>query len=157
MREEWGHPQLQGFADRIPGAFEAAARMPGFICQVDYPEAGPAWPRFKDPARDNGAQTLSLWTDLAAVAAFAYGGLHAEALRHRKEWFVKPPWPIYAAWWVEDDHVPTWEEAVQRLEFLHKHGPTPHAFTFKTPFDAQGHPAHIGAASPTDEHAAPVT
>jgi hypothetical protein len=44
------------------------------------------------------------------------------------------------AWWVEDDHIPTRQDASQRLEHLHDHGSTPHAFGFKTPFDDVGKP-----------------
>jgi hypothetical protein len=46
-------------------------------------------------------------------------------LRRRKEWFRKPQWPTYVAWWVSDDHVPTWAEAVERCEHLHDHGASP--------------------------------
>lgn len=56
--------------------------------------------------------TLSLWADLESVFAFAYNGVHAglnaEALKHRKEWFLTPEWPTYVAWWVEDNHEPDW-------------------------------------------------
>jgi GNAT superfamily N-acetyltransferase len=35
-------------------------------------------------------------------------------------------------WWVPDGHVPTVEDAKERLEFLRRHGPSPWAFTFAT-------------------------
>jgi hypothetical protein len=47
-------------------------------------------------------------------------------------------WPIYVAWWIKQCHQPTWPEACARLEHLHDHGPTVHAFTFKSAFDPQG-------------------
>jgi hypothetical protein len=80
-------------------------------------------------------------SDLESVYPFAYQGLHGEALRLRREWFVKPAWPTYVAWWVGDADEPSWEDAFRRMEHLHDHGPTPYAFTFSTPFDAEGHPA----------------
>ena len=75
--------------------------------------------------------------------AFAYRGAHAESLRHRKEWFVEPAWPTYAAWWIDDDHIPTWEEAMERVNALYHRGPTPFAFTFKQPYDADGRPMRV--------------
>jgi hypothetical protein len=56
-------------------------------------------------------QALSLWADLESPDAFACYGLHAEALRHRKGWFAKPPWPTDVAWRVADAAPPTWAEA----------------------------------------------
>ena len=49
-------------------------------------------------------------------------------------------WPFYVAWGAEDDHIPTRQDASQRLEHLHDHGSTPHAFDFKTPFGDVGKP-----------------
>ena len=61
-----------------------------------------------------------------------------EALKKRSEWFVKPEWPTYVAWWVEDGETPTSEDSAKRLEHLRDKGSTPHAFDLKTPFDADG-------------------
>ena len=72
--------------------------------------------------------------------AFAYNGCHAEALSKREDWFRKPEWPTYVAWWVADDYIPTREEAAAKLEHLHDHGSAPEAFDFKTPFDTDGQP-----------------
>ena len=69
------------------------------------------------------ARTLSLWRDLEAVHAYAYRGFRARALRLRTEWFVKPLWPTYVAWWVTEGEEPTWEDAVARLDYLQDHGP----------------------------------
>ena len=61
----------------------------------------------------------------------------------RKEWFLPPEWPTYAAWWVEDDHNPSFAEAVEHHPHLHDHGPTPRVFDFKMPFDSTGAPIEI--------------
>jgi hypothetical protein len=37
-------------------------------------------------------------------------------------------------WWIPAGHIPTVEEANDRLEHLKQHGPTPAAFTFRAPF-----------------------
>ena len=137
-----GDPQVQGFFDRLPDTFGAADRFEGFVARSmrDPVTLTHTWgdlvhPRFFDPTRHDGVvATLSLWRTLESVNAFAYSGVHGEALRHRLEWFIKPEWPSYAAWWVADDHIPDWYEANQRLEHLHDKGPSPHSFDFRVAF-----------------------
>ena len=60
------------------------------------------------------------------------------------------PWPSYVAWWVEDGQKPAGEDAAKRLELLHDEGSTPHAFDFKTPFDADGQPIILDRHKITD-------
>ncbi|HEY3082084.1 MAG TPA: DUF3291 domain-containing protein [Chloroflexota bacterium] len=141
LRAPVDDPQVQEFVDRAQGVFDAAASLPGFIT-MGGDQGSDGRPRFYDPAVHPFApHTLSVWTDLASVYPFVYRGLHGEALRLRREWFVKAEWPTYAAWWIGDDEEPAWEDAFRRLEHLHDHGPTPYAFTFKVLFDAEGTPA----------------
>jgi hypothetical protein len=46
---------------------------------------------------------------------------------------------IYMAlWWVEAGHIPTVDEAKERLEYLSQHGVSERAFTFKQPYDPPG-------------------
>lgn len=155
LREPKGHPQVQGFFDSSGAMFPAARNSPGYISGrgfvTDHSTNAPAVRRdlypssVADPERHPPqASTLSLWQNLEAVHAFAYHGIHADALRYRKEWFVKPAWPVYVAWWVADDEAPSWEEAMARLDHLHQHGATAQAFDFKSPFDFAGNPKTMG-------------
>jgi Domain of unknown function (DUF3291) len=61
-------------------------------------------------------------------------------LRRRREWFTKDD-TVTALWWVRAGQVPTVAEAEERVTHLRKHGPTPYAFTFRSPFPAPGHHA----------------
>jgi hypothetical protein len=151
LREPGGHPDVQPFFDTGVDVFVNVDVANGFIDRYRYPANPGDDPfgtyvagRFVTPEfADRVAPTLSLWKDLEAVFAFAYAGVHADALRRRKEWFAKPAWPVYAAWWVADDHRPDWREASTRLEHLHDHGATSYAFDFRSPFGADGHPASL--------------
>ncbi|WP_374303407.1 DUF3291 domain-containing protein [Ferrovibrio sp.] len=129
----------------------------GFIARSGYDgDPGPAswgeavYPRFYTGTDAHSPSTLSLWADLESPLAFTYAGIHAEALSHGRDWFLKPKlppekpaWPPYVLWWVAGDHVPDWREAVTRHEHLHDHGASAWAFDWKTPFDAQGHATQI--------------
>lgn len=141
----------QGFHDRNDRNFLIAETSEGFIARSGYEEEpGPeSWgeqvfPRFYLEQGDGWSpSTLSLWKDLASPMAFSYAGIHMEAMRHGREWFLKPAWPPYVLWWVEWDHTPSWTEAVVRHEFLHDHKASAFAFDFKTCFDEDGRPATI--------------
>ena len=144
LRHPQGHGQVQGFFDRIESVFEQVDQADGFIARSDGTWGTFVFPRFFDERKHaSGQATLSLWSDIESVCAFAYRGAHGEAFRKRRDWAIEPEWPSYAAWWVADDHVPTYEEACQRHEYLHDHGPTSYAFTFKPPFDQQGQPVEL--------------
>ena len=152
LHESMEHPQTKGFRDRLPFVFAGAENSEGFVGRAPRPseEPGPRWgerqthPRFFFEDRHPGAPaTISLWDDLESVYAFAYNGRHAEALGKREEWFRKPEWPTYVAWWVVVDHIPTREEGATHLEHLHDHGSTYYAFDFKTLFSADGQPCRM--------------
>ena len=140
LRQAPGHEQVQGFFDRLQSVFESAEATEGFI---DRARPNSDWgdrvkPRFVDVAKHHLAPTLSLWVDLESVYTFAYNGRHSEALDRRKDWFLTPQWPTYVAWWVSDDHIPTWEEAWERLEHLHDNGPSRYAFDYRQTFGDDG-------------------
>lgn len=164
MKAPYGSPEVHGFEALTPAVFRQAENAEGFIARAyerdhahhltnferDWGPWGPfAVPRFYDgghtTALDTRASTVSLWTSIEAVRAFAYGGLHQRALAQRKKWFREPEWPTYAMWWVADDHTPTWGEASAMVEHLHDHGSTPTAFDFHKPFDEHGNPVVLSA------------
>lgn len=163
LKQPYGNPEVQEFDDRTPDVFNEAEGSPGFIARAkevsgselsnferDWGEWGTfCVPRFytfgRDTDTDQRASTVSLWEDLASVFNFVYNGLHLEAFKRRAQWFLKPEWPSYAIWWVEDDHIPQWQEACQKLEQLHDEGASPSVFDFKNAFDQFGNPVSIQA------------
>ncbi len=160
-------PVMKGFWDRAEAAFDSADNTEGIIGRFNWEGEFTAGPGYEDaiPNWSNTGivtdsrtnfyaeyesvpSTLSVWRDLESVAAFAYRGRHGEALSKRQEWFVKTEYPVYVAWWIEDDEqMPTWREAGRRLTHLHEHGPSPRAFSFKSTFDSSGQPVKLDQAS----------
>lgn len=128
--------QIWPLLDRAEGL---VARS-GYIGDPGPRSWGPhVYPDFYVGEDAHSPSTLSLWKSIEHAMAFAYHGLHKEALKRGREWMVKPQWPPYAAWWVEAGHRPDWHEAVQRHRHLHVHGSSATAFLFKQPFDEDGH------------------
>lgn len=93
LREPQDHPASKGFIDRAGASFSQAEQSDGFIDRHRAVE-GQRWgseviSRFYDKKIHGGAPaTLSLWTDLESVCAFAYRGIHGEAFQHRRDWFA---------------------------------------------------------------------
>ncbi|MEM0944245.1 MAG: DUF3291 domain-containing protein [Pseudomonadota bacterium] len=138
-------PANDGFHALNDGVLAEIERARGFIARAGYddePEGPPLWgphilPEFYVERGDYWSPaTLSLWEDPQDIARMVRRGLHGEAFKRRREWFVEPAWPPHAIWWVADDHVPDWAEAVARHAHLHAHGPSAHAFNLKSRFPA---------------------
>lgn len=70
--------------------------------------------------------------------AFSYNGVHADALKHGRNWNIKPNWPPLVLWWGAEHRIPDWSDGAGRLEHLHDHGASARAFTLKEPFTADG-------------------
>jgi hypothetical protein len=77
---------------------------------------------------------MSVWTDVAALEAFAYRDPdHVAVMRRRREWMEHMP--VYQAlWWVPAGHEPSIGEGMERIAWLRADGPTPRAFTFTQRF-----------------------
>ena len=74
---------------------------------------------------------LTLWESVQSLFNFAYTSRHTEFLRRRTEWFEKSNVPMYVLWFVPEGHIPSTDEAKERLEHLQQHGETEYAFQFK--------------------------
>ena len=145
-------PEVEGFRLREPANFLAAETAKGFVGRSGYDgEPGPeSWglqvfPRFiKGRGFETAPSSLSLWADLESLMAFSYSGVHADALKHAKNWQVEKQWPALVIWWTEGR--PDWAEAVERFEQLHDHGPGARAFNFKDPYGPDGERISIDRA-----------
>jgi hypothetical protein len=126
-------PELKAFVDNLDRINALAEASPGFVWRLkgDGNNATDIRPYEDDPMM---AVNLSVWTDLASLGAYVYRSGHVEIMRRRREFFEVPTEAFMALWWVEAGHIPTLEEAIERLEHLRRHGPTPYAFSFRQPF-----------------------
>ena len=129
-------PQLAGFVNRLAEINALADRSPGFVWRLQT-EAGDATSLqpFDDPRI---IVNMSVWETLEALHNYVYRTAHSELLRQRKQWFEKFSGPYYALWWVPKGHIPTVDEAKERLAQLAAHGPSIEAFWFGTSFAQDG-------------------
>ena len=62
---------------------------------------------------------LTVWESVEALEAFAYRqAAHLAVLRRRREWFERHIEAPTALWWVAAGHIPTLDEALDRLATL---------------------------------------
>jgi len=130
------YPENADFINSLDRVNEIAEAQPGFVWRLTG-EGNDALDVqvFEDP---NVAVNMSVWTNLDALGAFVYRhDEHLAIMRRRNDWFDKTKFHL-VLWWVEEGHIPSVDEAEQRLETLVKHGPSKVAFTFRQPYPPPG-------------------
>lgn len=131
-------PEIAGFVAQLESINRLADGSPGFVWRLAT-EAGNAT-SIRPTDDDLFLINMSVWSSIEALRAFTYSTAHVEVLRQRRDWFERLASAHLVLWWVPAGHRPTIDEALDRLERLRRDGPTPAAFTFRTPFepDASG-------------------
>lgn len=128
-------PTMEGFRTQLDPINALADQSPGFVWRLQT-EDGNATAIRPYAGDDLMAINMSVWESLESLQQFVYKSRHVGTLRSRKEWFEEIEGPILALWWIPAGQIPTVTEAQERLAHLKEHGPTAHAFTFRTPFPA---------------------
>jgi hypothetical protein len=129
-------PAMQDFIASLERINGCADRAEGFVWRL-HDESGNATAMrvFEDRSI---IFNLSVWKSLDTLSSFVYRSAHAGTLARRREWFAAVPDHTYVLWWVPEGHVPSVEEAKERLAHLRRFHETPHAFTFHRAFGEDG-------------------
>ena len=132
MKGALDEPVMAGFVARLEEINALADSSTGFVWRLQIGGGDATYLRPYDD--DRILFNLSVWESVEDLKTYVYQSAHAELLRQRHEWFEKFTGMFAALWWVPIGHIPSVDEAKKRLAHLEKHGPTPFAFTFRTPF-----------------------
>ena len=125
-------PRVRDFAQAIEAINLLAESSNGFLWRLkDETGNATSIQAFDDPLL---IVNMSVWESLEALQHYAFQSGHAQYLRRRREWFEIMTTPHLALWWIPHGHIPTVEEAKQRLEYLEEKGETEFAFTFRKTF-----------------------
>ena len=123
---------MQGFMDRLDEINAIADNSPGFIWRLQTEEGdATSIQAFEDPLM---LINVSVWQDIESLKNFVYKSLHVELIQDRDAWFTKMQEPHQALWWIPEGHIPSLEEAKEKLWYLRAHGPSAQAFTFSRAF-----------------------
>lgn len=129
-------PRIADFTNALAEINALAEATPGFIWRLQSVEGNAtqiAHPWSSDPLM---LVNMSVWTDVESLKTYAYKTTHVDFFRRRREWFEPATQAHAVLWWVPAGHVPTLEEAEERLSQLRTQGPTPTAFWFNQVFPA---------------------
>lgn len=129
-------PIMAGFVAQLDPVNALADNSPGFIWRLQSADGNATDIRAYDDKMM--LVNISVWASLDDYAnfVFASGGLHREVMKQRRRWFQRMDGPYTALWWVPQGHIPSVQEAKERLEHLGAHGETPYAFSIKRWFPA---------------------
>lgn len=134
MRAPLDHPSMADFVANLDAINALGEQTPGFVWRLKDDEGNDATAlRLFD---DMTIVNMTVWESISALYQYAYYSGHADIYRRRLEWFEKPTEAMMVLWWIPAGHIPTLEEAKERLLYLRAYGPTPYAFTFKQRFTA---------------------
>ena len=122
-------PRMADFVANLGAINALADNLPGFVWRFQT-ESGDAT-AVRPYADDWMIINFSVWEDLTSLREFVFSGPHMNVMRRRREWFERLADSYAALWWIPAGHLPSVNEAVDRLEYLKQHGPSPDAFTFR--------------------------
>jgi uncharacterized protein DUF3291 len=129
-------PLMAEFVAQLDTVNAFADASPGFLWRLQTPEGNATAVRAYED--ESILFNMSVWASLEDLTRFVYASesLHRDVMKQRRRWFKRFDGPFMTLWWVPLGHIPTVEEAKERLEHLRAHCETPYAFTFKKPFPA---------------------
>jgi len=122
-------PVMADFMRQTDAINALAERSPGFVWRLTGEGNHAMDVRVSDDPLE--AINLSVWTTPADLAQFVWKTAHQKVYNRKDEWFEAPALPHFAMWWVPEGHVPSVQEALERLEHYQKHGSSNHAFGWR--------------------------
>ncbi|MER7518308.1 DUF3291 domain-containing protein [Streptomyces sp. NPDC126499] len=146
LRHPLDDPRIAPFVEMLDTVNAAADRTPGFVWRLV--EDGAADATALRPAGEDVIVNLTVWESQEALWDFTYRSGHLEVMRRRREWFERHAEAHLVLWWVPAGHLPSVDEALERLAELRAHGPSPRAFTFTSSYTAAEAAPHLGGVAP---------
>lgn len=146
LRAPLDTPELAGFVEQLDHVNALADAAPGFVWRL----VGPGHHMLGSLEGHEAIVNLSVWTSTDALQTFTYGNRqapsrHRQVMARRREWFHRMAGPHQVLWWVPEGHLPSVDEAMERLDTLRQRGPSVAAFNFRAQFPA---PDALGSAAP---------
>jgi len=131
-----GSPELADFMAALDRINALAESSPGFVWRLQSSSGNATDILVSDDPRF--LINMSVWASVEALFGFVYRSGHTEVMKRRREWFEKPVEAYQVLWWVPAGHIPTVQEALERLAQLRREGPTERAFTFSRRYPPPG-------------------
>ena len=130
LRYPYGDPRAADFFNNLNRINALAERSEGFVWRLKD-ESGNATgiTPFDDPTI---IPNLSVWKGPEALEKFVWQTVHKKFYHRKGEWFQPMSEAHFVMWWIEEGHIPTPAEALERLQHLREHGPSDYAFGWES-------------------------
>jgi hypothetical protein len=124
-------PRMADFMNNLDLVNGLAERAKGFVWRLkDESNNATNFRPFNDDP--NMAVNLTVWESVEDLERFVWQTVHKRFYGRRQEWSDAMDTPHFVMWWVPAGHLPTLEEANERLEHLTAHGPSDRAFGWES-------------------------
>lgn len=132
MHGELDDPIMSGFVARLDEINTLAENSKGFVWRFKTAAGDATYLRPFDDTRI--LFNLSVWETLEDLRSFVYISDHLELLKSKANWIAKLGESHLALWWIRKSHIPSVDEALEKLRCIQTKGPSSDAFTFAKPF-----------------------
>lgn len=120
-------PRMADFYNNLARVNALAERMPGFVWRLKD-ETGDSAMALHWPGDPTMNVNMSVWESEEALGTFVFKTVHSKLYVRKEEFFEIPSENTVALWWVDAGHIPSLDEAKQRLDSLNANGPSSFAF-----------------------------
>ncbi len=132
MHADLDDPLMSGFVQRLDEINTLADCSKGFVWRFQTEEGDATYLR---PFDDQQILfNMSVWETFDDLRNYVYASKHVELLKSKASWFTKLSEAHLALWWVKKGHLPTVDEALEKLHSLEANGPSSGVFTFAKPY-----------------------
>jgi hypothetical protein len=125
-------PVMKTFVDQLDEVNQIADNSKGFVWRLQDKNGNATSINAYDDQRI--IVNMSVWETVEDLEIFVYKSMHKNLLKQRRDWFEKFDQIFYAIWYIPENHIPSLEEAKERLNHLQQCGPDEFAFNFNTKF-----------------------
>jgi len=125
--------RMAGFMDNLDRVNALAERSPGFVWRLKGDNNNATDLRIGDDM----ALNMSVWTDAKSLENYVFNTVHVQFYRNKEKWFELMEKPHMVFWPVPEGHIPTIDEAWERLQDFEKNGPSERAFGWAEVMDQE--------------------
>ncbi len=126
-------PRMAEFMDNLDRVNALAERSPGFVWRLKGDNNNATDFRIGDDMAVN----LSVWADAKSLENYVFNTVHVQFYRKKEKWFDLMQKPHMVFWPVTEGHIPTLDEAWERLQDYEKNGPSERAFGWAEVMDQE--------------------
>ena len=120
------NPRMAGFMDSPDKTNALAERSHGYVWRMRSDSGNVT--NLDVPDDEQMIANMSVWEVVTSLGNYVFNTIHAKFYEKLPAWFENMTQHHFVMWWVENDHTPTLDEAMERLAHLQEHDSSDHAF-----------------------------